>query len=100
MLLTDSIREARLRDLTDWTYDEEARAIRRTFRFGDFSEAFAFMTRVALVAEKAEHHPDWSNTWNTVEIALTSHDAGGVTDRDIALATTIDALLAAAPPAR
>ncbi|TFI59818.1 4a-hydroxytetrahydrobiopterin dehydratase [Sphingomonas parva] len=93
MLLTDAIRDARLRDLPDWRYDEEARAICRSLRFGDFSEAFAFMIRVALAAEKANHHPDWSNVWNRVEIALTTHDAGGVTDRDIALAATIDALL-------
>ena len=94
MLLTDPIREARLRDLPEWRYDEEARAIRRSLRFADFSEAFAFMTRVALAAEKADHHPDWSNVWNRVEIALTTHDAGGVTDRDMALAATIDALAA------
>ena len=96
MLLTDAIREARLRDLPGWNYDEAARAIRRDLRFTDFSEAFAFMTRVALAAEKADHHPDWSNVWNRVAIALTSHDAGGVTDRDVALAATIDGLL---PPA-
>ena len=92
MLLTDAIREARLRDLPEWTYDEGSRAIRRSLRFADFSEAFAFMTRVALAAEKADHHPDWSNVWNRVEIALTTHDAGGVTDRDVALAAAIDAL--------
>jgi 4a-hydroxytetrahydrobiopterin dehydratase len=96
MLLTDAIREARLRDLPGWSYDESARAVRRSFRFGDFSEAFAFMTRVALAAEKADHHPDWSNAWNRVDIALTTHDAGGVTDRDLALAATIDALMASA----
>ena len=93
MLLTDGIREARLRDLPAWRYDERARAIRRSFRFADFSEAFAFMTRVALAAERADHHPDWSNVWNRVEIALTTHDAGGLTDRDLDLAATIDALL-------
>jgi 4a-hydroxytetrahydrobiopterin dehydratase len=97
MLLTDPIREARLRDLPAWTYDEEARAIRRSLRFADFSEAFAFMTRVALAAEKADHHPDWSNVWNRVEIALTTHDAGGVTDRDMDLAAAIDALVGTRP---
>jgi len=67
--------------------------LRREFVFADFSEAFAFMTRVALLAEKADHHPDWSNAWNKVVIELTSHDAGGLTQRDIDLAVAIDALL-------
>jgi 4a-hydroxytetrahydrobiopterin dehydratase len=73
-----------------WTLADNA--LRRSFRFADFSAAFAFMTRVALLAEKANHHPDWSNSWNRVEISLTSHDAGGVTERDHALATAINAL--------
>ena len=70
-------------------------ALRRSFRFRDFSEAFGFMTRVALLAEKHDHHPDWSNAWNRVEITLTTHDAGGLTARDVALARAIDALLPA-----
>ena len=90
--MTDEEREAALEALPGWAYDAEARAIRRSFRFADFSEAFAFMTRVALAAEKADHHPDWSNVWNRVDIALTTHDAGGLTARDIALARQIDAL--------
>ena len=90
--MTDEEREAALRDLPGWTWDAEARAIRRRFRFADFSEAFGFMTRVALAAEKADHHPDWSNVWNRVEIALTTHDAGGLTARDLSLAREIDAL--------
>ncbi len=92
MRLTEREREAALEGLPGWTYDEMARAIRRSFAFRDFSEAFAFMTRVALAAEKADHHPDWSNVWNRVEIALTTHDAGGLTARDVALARAIDAL--------
>jgi 4a-hydroxytetrahydrobiopterin dehydratase len=92
MLLSDGIREERLKELAGWTYDPEGRAIRRSFRFADFSEAFAFMTRVALAAEKADHHPDWSNVWNRVDIALTTHDAGGITERDIGLAHLIDTL--------
>ena len=96
MLLTDPIREARLRELPGWNYDAEARAIRRSLVFADFSAAFAFITRVALLAEKADHHPDWSNVWNKVEIALTTHDAGGVTDRDLDLAAAIEALRPAA----
>jgi 4a-hydroxytetrahydrobiopterin dehydratase len=90
--LTAEEREAALGMLAGWTWDEEREAIARSFRFGDFSEAFAFMTRVALLAEKADHHPEWSNVWNRVEIALTTHDAGGLTRRDTDLAAAIDAL--------
>ena len=64
--------------------------LRREFAFADFSAAFAFMARVALLAEKADHHPDWSSSWNKVAIELTSHDAGGLTQRDLDLATAID----------
>ena len=90
--MTDDERAAALAALPNWSYDAEARAIHRSFRFNDFSEAFGFMTRVALAAEKADHHPDWSNVWNRVDVALTTHDAGGLTARDIALAKAIDAL--------
>jgi 4a-hydroxytetrahydrobiopterin dehydratase len=75
-----------------WT--ETDGKLRRELTFADFSEAWAFMSRVALLAEKADHHPDWSNSWNTVTIELTSHDKGGITDRDRSLAAAIDALLA------
>lgn len=92
MVLGDKEREAALRALPQWRYDEAARAISRGFRFRDFAEAFDFMTRVALAAEKADHHPDWSNSWNKVEIALTTHRAGGVTAKDVALAETIDGI--------
>ena len=68
-------------------------ALRREFVFGDFAEAFAFMTRVARVAEEMDHHPDWRNSWNKVSIALASHDVGSVTDRDVALAVAIDAVV-------
>mgnify|MGYP006190203645 CR=1 FL=1 len=77
-----------------WTLDESGKALVRTVKFKDFSEAFAFMTRVALAAEKADHHPEWSNVWNRVDIRLTTHDAGGLTGRDVALAKRIDALAA------
>jgi 4a-hydroxytetrahydrobiopterin dehydratase len=70
----------------------EQGALRRTFEFADFSGAWAFMSRVALLAEKQDHHPDWSNSYNKVEIGLSSHDAGGVTARDVAMAKAIDAL--------
>lgn len=89
LLDTDALGE-RLGALPGWRYDSEARCIRKSFRFADFGDAFAFMTRVALAAEKADHHPDWSNAWNRVEIALSTHDSGGVTERDLALAETIE----------
>jgi 4a-hydroxytetrahydrobiopterin dehydratase len=85
-------REAALAELSGWTWDAERDAITRYFKFSDFAEAFAFMTRVAAVAEAADHHPDWSNSWNRVEIALTTHSAGGLTRRDIELARAIEAL--------
>jgi 4a-hydroxytetrahydrobiopterin dehydratase len=75
-----------------WT--EQNNTLYRKFEFADFSEAFAFMTRVAIEAEKANHHPLWSNVWNRVEIWLSTHDAGGVvTDKDHALAAAIDKLV-------
>jgi 4a-hydroxytetrahydrobiopterin dehydratase len=93
MVLSDEEREAALRTLPRWRYDEAERSISRSFRFHDFAEAFAFMTRVALAAEKADHHPDWSNSWNKVEIALTTHSAGGVTAKDLALAEAIEGIV-------
>ena len=68
--------------------------LHRELTFTDFSEAFAFMTRVALAAEKANHHPDWSNSWNTVVIDLVSHDTDGLTERDVALAEAVNRLVA------
>ena len=91
--LDATARSTALTTLKAWSYDESADCIARTFSFKNFSEAFAFMTRVALAAEKADHHPDWSNSWNTVTIDLVSHDAGGLTDRDTALAEAINTLL-------
>jgi 4a-hydroxytetrahydrobiopterin dehydratase len=91
-MLSSEERDEALKALPRWSYDAERQAIVRGFRFADFPEAFAFMTRVALAAEKADHHPDWSNSWNRVEVALTTHSAGGLTRRDVALAETIDRL--------
>ena len=88
--LDASEREVALAGLTGWSYDSEARGIRRTFRFSDFAEAFGFMSRVAILAEKADHHPEWFNVCNRVEILLTTHDAGGLSERDISLAAAID----------
>lgn len=90
--LSDAERADALDALPDWDFDEARDAITRSFTFRDFSEAFAFMTRVALLAEKADHHPEWSNVWNRVDILLTTHDAGGLSPRDIAMAQAIDAL--------
>jgi 4a-hydroxytetrahydrobiopterin dehydratase len=88
--LDASERDAALVGLPQWTYDSEAKGIRRTLRFADFAEAFGFMSRVAILAEKADHHPEWFNVYNRVEILLTTHDAGGLSERDVALATAID----------
>ena len=79
--------------LPAWQADADGTAIRRDVAFRDFSEAFGFMARVALAAETAGHHPDWSNSYNKVSVALSTHSAGGVTDKDVALARAIDALL-------
>jgi len=91
--LNDAERADALDGLPDWDFDEGRDAITRSFKFKDFSEAFAFMTRVALLAEKRNHHPEWSNVWNRVDILLTTHDAGGLSTRDIAMAQAIDALV-------
>lgn len=80
-----------LRELTDWHLHEGA--IAKEFLFADFSEAFAFMTRVALAAEKMDHHPDWNNTYNRVHISLMTHDKGGLTTLDVELAKAIEKLL-------
>ena len=92
--LAPEARAAALAELgaSGWREAEGRDAIERSFRFADFSAAFAFMTRVALLAERMDHHPDWSNAYGRVTIALTSHDAGGVTERDVAMARAIDAL--------
>ncbi|WP_313801809.1 4a-hydroxytetrahydrobiopterin dehydratase [Sphingobium sp.] len=78
--------DAALAELVDWTYDKERGALYRQIKFGDFSQAIGFMMRVALEAERADHHPEWSNVCNKVDIWLTTHDAGDVSSRDVALA--------------
>jgi len=75
-----------------WSIEEGGKALTRTLKFRDFSEAFAFLTRVAMHAEKVDHHPEFTNVWNRVDFRLTSHDAGGVTERDIKLAQAINRL--------
>ena len=89
-VLTESEREAALARLDGWTFDTGRNGIAKRFEFADFGAAFAFMTRVALAAEKADHHPDWSNVWNKVDILLSTHSAGGVTEKDVALARLIE----------
>lgn len=79
-----------LAELQGWRAVPGRDAIAKSFAFKDFNQAFAFMTRVALMAEKMDHHPEWSNVYNKVEIVLTSHDAGGITERDVRLAKFID----------
>ena len=91
--LTDAEREDLLRAHPEWSLARDGEAIERTFKFADFNEAFGFMARVALLAEKADHHPEWSNVYNRVEIALTTHDAGGLSRRDADMAAAIDALI-------
>jgi len=91
--LADTERDAALAQLDRWQPVKGRDAIVKAFKFNDFNEAFGFMSRVALLAEKRDHHPEWSNVWNRVEITLTSHDAGGLTQRDVDLASAIDRLL-------
>lgn len=81
-----------LAGLPGWIYNAGRDAITREFEFGDFVGAFSFMTSVALIAEKADHHPEWSNVYGRVSILLTTHDSGGVTSRDVELARIISAI--------
>jgi 4a-hydroxytetrahydrobiopterin dehydratase len=91
-VLSEEERADALAGLNGWTFVEGRNGIARRFTFADFGAAFAFMTRVALEAEKADHHPEWSNVWNKVDVLLSTHDAGGVTGKDIALAAKMDAI--------
>ena len=90
--LSSADRDAALGSLSGWRYDAGADAITREFKFKDFSEAFGFMTRVALLAQAADHHPEWSNVYNKVTITLSTHSAGGLTEKDVKLAGEIDGL--------
>lgn len=74
----------------EWALSADGKALERSFRFKDFSEAFGFLTRVAMHAEKVNHHPEFTNVWNRVDFRLTTHDTGGVTERDVELAKAID----------
>lgn len=90
--LDEAARKGIAARLPQWRLVEGRDAITRTFTFKDFNAAFGFMTRAALVAEKMNHHPEWSNVWNRVEVTLSTHDAGGLTDRDLKLAEAMDRL--------
>jgi 4a-hydroxytetrahydrobiopterin dehydratase len=90
--LSKEARATALKELKGWAEVQGRDAISRTFVFKDFNEAFGFMARVALAAEKADHHPEWRNVYKTVEVVLATHDAGGVTERDIRLAEAMDAI--------
>lgn len=80
--------------LPGWTLDTEQRAISRSFRFKDFAQAFGFMAQMAIVSDKADHHPEWFNVYNRVDVRLTTHDAGGLTERDLIWAARADAAFA------
>ena len=84
-----------LTDLSDWSHDAGRDAIHRQFKFANFVEAFGFMTSAALIAEKMNHHPEWSNVYNRVDVTLTTHDADGLTDLDVSLAKALDTLFSA-----
>jgi 4a-hydroxytetrahydrobiopterin dehydratase len=88
--LTEAQRKTALSGLKGWKPVDGRDAIAKSFKFADFNAAFGFMSRVALAAEKADHHPEWSNVYNKVDITLSTHDAGGVTEKDIALAKFIE----------
>jgi 4a-hydroxytetrahydrobiopterin dehydratase len=90
--LTGSARKSALAKLDGWSEVEARDAITKKFMFSDFNEAFGFMARAALIAEKLDHHPEWFNVYNKVEVTLATHDAGGVTERDVNLAEAMDRL--------
>jgi 4a-hydroxytetrahydrobiopterin dehydratase len=92
--LTESERSAALQELKEWQAVSGRDAIERSFKFKNFSEAWGFMNRVALLAETQDHHPEWSNVYNRVEILLSTHDCDGLSARDLTLARAIDKLLA------
>lgn len=90
--LTDSERQAAMQGLAGWTAVEGRDAITRSFCFADFNAAFGFMSRVAMMAEKLDHHPEWFNVYNRLEVTLSTHDAGGLTSLDVSLARFMNAI--------
>lgn len=91
--LTETEVAALLAEFPDWTLRDDGKALVRTLRFKDFNQAFGFMTRVALYADKADHHPEWFNVYNRVEVTLTTHDADGLSARDSAMVRAIAGML-------
>ena len=90
--LSPSARTDALKNLTNWKEVDGRDAIQRVFEFADFNEAWGFMARVALIAEQMNHHPEWFNVYNKVDVTLSTHDAGGLTELDVTLASTMDGL--------
>ena len=90
--LDETARKGLAQRLPGWRMVDGRDAIQRAFKFKDFSEAFGFMARAALAAEKMDHHPEWTNVWNRVDVTLSTHDAGGLTERDLKLAEAMDRL--------
>ena len=88
--MNDTQTEALLSELAGWSLQDDRHAIQKTFMFKDFNEAFSFMSRAALLAEKMDHHPEWFNVYNRVEITLTTHDANGLSERDAQMAKTMN----------
>ena len=88
--LSDNDKKNELAKLPDWTLRDDRDAISKSFNFKNFNEAFGWMTRVALIAEQINHHPEWFNVWNRVDVTLSTHDAGGITELDIKLAQKMD----------
>ncbi|MCL2656607.1 MAG: 4a-hydroxytetrahydrobiopterin dehydratase [Betaproteobacteria bacterium] len=91
--LTAAERDAALASLPGWTWNADRDALTKQWKFADFNAAWGFMSRVALIAERQNHHPEWSNVWNRVEILLTTHDAGGLSARDVRFAEAVEKLL-------
>ena len=91
--LTEAEVTALLAEIPDWTLREDGKAITRSFKFKDFNQAFGFMTRVALYADKADHHPEWFNVYNRVEMTLTTHDADGLSARDVDMVRAVEGYL-------
>ncbi|MEO0614110.1 MAG: 4a-hydroxytetrahydrobiopterin dehydratase [Pseudomonadota bacterium] len=91
--LSDAERASLIRDCPAWTHDSERDALTRTVKFTDFNAAFGFMTRIAMQAEKLDHHPEWSNVYNSVTVTLTTHDVDGLSDKDREMTRFIDALV-------
>lgn len=88
-LTPDELKD-KISELDDWSISDDGLAIKKSFKFSNFVQAFGFMTQMAIVAEKMNHHPEWFNVYNRVEVKLTTHDSGGVTELDIALATAMN----------